>query len=76
MKLVLRNGWVMGVQDNGCYWYGKTSDNKAFTVAEYFDGVAVSPEGTGQITWICETVEMAHKSLADNGLESPWEVVE
>ena len=81
MKLKLREGWVMGMQGDGCYWYGKTSDDKAFTLSAYtefgcYAGVKVCPEHNGKVIWICTTMEMAHESLVDNGFESPFEVVE
>lgn len=80
MRLKLKADWVMGTQDDGCYWYGKTSDEKAFTLSAFtefgcYAGVAVCPEHNGKIMWTCASMEMAHKSLVDNGFESPWEEV-
>lgn len=80
MKLKLKEGWVMGMHDDGSQWCGKTSDEKAFTVSVFYEfgcyaGVKVCPEHNGKVMWICKTIEMAHKSLVDFGFESPFEVV-
>jgi hypothetical protein len=75
VNLKLKEGWVAVENDTLVVrFWGKTTNPTKFTVAEWHDKrILVDPMATGEALWICDTIKMAHKSLVDNGFESPWE---